>query len=486
MTLAAERGVDANHASATFSRYSPVNGSVVATYPNQGLEETRAAIATARKAFDSTGWATAPARDRAKVLQTASNLMLERVDDFATWIAREAGKPMKMSRSEVVHSAHVIAHYAALAADMKGEAITQQVPDAVGLVVHEPIGAVGIITPWNFPLSLVARKVAPALAAGCTIVAKPSHFTPKVTLMLRDLLIESGMPPEVFSVVTSDIDNGALVGQEIAGSTQLDMVAFTGSTEAGKAVARAATSNVKRVALELGGKSPNIVFADADIDDALRGAYTGIYLNSGQVCQAGTRLLVQRDIKDEFVSRLVDMSKKIRMGDPLDSQTEMGPLVNEKQLARVQSYVERGMSEAKLVYRGEAPKENGLERGLFVPPTIFDEVDSHATIAQEEIFGPVLSVLTFDTTEDAIRLANETMYGLAAAVWTTNINTAFEVTKAIRAGTVWVNAYHATSLNNMPYGGYGQSGLGRELGHQGLHEYLETKSIQIQLPRKRR
>ncbi len=486
MTLAAQTDVVRNHAGATFSRFSPLDGSVVATYPNQGIGETRAAIATARKAFDHSGWATSPAKDRAKILQTASTLMLERTDDFATWIAREAGKPMKMARSEVVHSAHVIAHCAALANDMKGEAITQQVPDAVGLVINEPIGAVGIITPWNFPLSLVARKVAPALAAGCTLVAKPSHFTPQVTLMLRDLLIEAGMPPEVFTVVTSDIDNGALVGQEIAGSTQLDMVAFTGSTEAGKSVARAATSNVKRVALELGGKSPNIVFADAEMEDALRGAYNGIYLNAGQVCQAGTRLLVQRSAKDEFVSRLVEMSKKIRMGDPLDPQTDMGPLVNEKQMARVQSYVERGMSEAKLVYRGEAPSGAGLERGLFVPPTIFDEVDSHATIAQEEIFGPVLSVLTFDTVEDAIRLANETMYGLAAAVWTTNINTAFEVSKAIRAGTVWVNAYHATSLNNMPYGGYGQSGLGRELGHQGLHEYLETKSIQIQLPRKRR
>ena len=464
-----------------FTRQSPFDQSVVSSYPNCGVEETRLAIVTARDTFDSTRWPTSRAADRAKILTKASQLMLERVDDFARWISLEAGKPIKMARSEVVHSAHVLGFYGSAAHDLKGEAITQQVPDAIGLVIHEPVGVVGIITPWNFPLSLVVRKVAPALAAGCTIVAKPSHFTPAVTLMLGKLLIEAGLPDGVFNVVTSETDNGALVGQEIAGSPKVDMVAFTGSTEAGKAVARAGAANIKRVALELGGKSPNVVFADADMDAALQGAYNGIYLNSGQVCQAGTRLMVQRDVKDEFVARLIDLSRQVRMGDPLSPDTSMGPVVNEKQFNRVTDYIARGKNEARLVFGGEAPRESELEKGFFVSPTIFDEVGNSATIAQEEIFGPVLSVMAFDTAEEAIQIANDTMYGLAAAVWTNNINTAFQVSKGIRAGTVWVNAYHNTTLNNMPYGGYKQSGLGRELGADGLHEYLETKSIQIQL-----
>ena len=464
-----------------FSRQSPFDQSVVSTYPNCGLEEARLAITTARSTFDSTRWPTSRAADRARVLTKASQLMLERVDDFARWISLEAGKPIRMARSEVTHSAHVLGYYGAAANDLRGEAITQQVPDAIGLVIHEPVGVVGVITPWNFPLSLVVRKVAPALAAGCTIVAKPSHFTPAVTLMLAKLLTEAGLPDGVFNVVTSETDNGALVGQELAGSNRVDMVAFTGSTEAGKAVARAAAGNIKKIALELGGKSPNIVFADCDMDEALKGAYNGIYLNSGQVCQAGTRLMVQRDVKDEFVARLIEMSRAIRMGDPLSPETAMGPVVNEKQFSRVKDYIARGRNEANLVFGGSQPQDPALEKGFFVSPTIFDEVGNQTTIAQEEIFGPVLSVMAFDTPEEAITIANDTMYGLASAVWTNNINTAFQVAKGIRAGTVWVNAYHNTSLNNMPYGGYKQSGLGRELGAVGLHEYLETKSIQIQL-----
>ena len=462
-----------------FSRQSPFDQSVVSTYPNCGLEETRLAIVTARDTFDSTRWPTSRAAERAKILTKASELMLARVDEFARWISLEAGKPIRMARSEVTHSAHVLGYYGAAAHDLRGEAITQQVPDAIGLVIHEPVGVVGIITPWNFPLSLVVRKVAPALAAGCTVVAKPSHFTPAVTLMLAKLLSEAGLPAGVFNVVTSETENGALVGQEIASSNKVDMVAFTGSTEAGKAVARAAAGNVKKIALELGGKSPNIVFADSDMDAALKGAYNGIYLNSGQVCQAGTRLMVQRDVKDEFVAQLIEMSRSVRMGDPLEADTAMGPVVNEKQFARVKDYIARGRDEAKLVFGGEEPGDPALEKGFFVSPTIFDEVGNSATIAQEEIFGPVLSVMAFDTPEDAISIANDTMYGLAAAVWTNNINTAFQVAKGIRAGTVWVNAYHNTSLNNMPYGGYKQSGLGRERGPEGIRAFQEVKHMSI-------
>jgi acyl-CoA reductase-like NAD-dependent aldehyde dehydrogenase len=459
---------------------------VVASYPNCGIEETREALGVARRVFDETPWPTCPARERAQILTRASTLLTERADEFARWVALEAGKPIRMARSEVIHSAQVMSHFAAATQDLKGEAITQQVPDGIGLVIHEPIGVVGVITPWNFPLSLLVRKVAAAIAAGCTVVAKPSHYTPAVALMLADLLTEAGLPAGVFNVLTSDIDNGALVGQELASSTLVDMVAFTGSTEAGKSVGRAAMSNVKRIALELGGKSPNVVFADANMDDAVKGAYNGIYLNSGQVCQAGTRLLVERSVKDEFVRRLMEMSENAVLGDPLLASTTMGPLINERQVGRVTGYIEQGRKEAKVIYEATEKTKGQPEGSLFVAPTIFDDVPSAAVIAQEEVFGPVLAVLAFDTVEESIKLANETMYGLAAAVWTSNINTAFAVTKGIRAGTVWVNAYHSSSLNNLPYGGYKQSGLGRELGTQGLDEYLETKSVQIQLPRVRR
>jgi aldehyde dehydrogenase (NAD+)/betaine-aldehyde dehydrogenase len=312
------------------------------------------------------------------------------------------------------------------------------------------------------------------------MVAKPSHYTPGSTLILARILAEAGLPDGAFNVVTSETDNGAVVGQHIAASELVDKVAFTGSTASGKAVMRAAANNVKKISLELGGKSPNIVFPDAQVDAAVAGAFFGIYLNSGQVCQAGSRLLVSNQVKDEFVEKLVNMGAMLKMGDPLDPTTTMGPVINETQLAKIESYLDAGKQEAKLVVGGK--RANGdLSKGLFVEPTVFDQVSNQAKIAREEIFGPVLSVLSFDDVDEVIRIANDTMYGLAAAVWTKNIDIAFKVAKGLRAGTVWVNAYHSTGMPQMPYGGYKQSGIGRELGDAGLNEYLETKSVQIKL-----
>lgn len=466
---------------ATFTRTSPYDGSVVGIYPNSGIEDAQRAILAARRAFDETKWPTSPAADRARILRKAADLLAERADTFANNIAAEVGKPKTMALAEVMATVDVLQLFAAKALDLKGQSFTQQIPDAIGIVAHEPVGVVGIITPWNFPLLLISWKVGPAIAAGCTMVAKPSHYTPGSTLLLARLLADAGLPNGVFNVVTSETDNGALVGQHIAASELVDKIAFTGSTASGKAVMRAAANNVKKVSLELGGKSPNIVFPDAEIDAAVAGAFFGIYLNSGQVCQAGSRLLVSNRIKDEFVAKLTALSQTLKLGDPFDPATTMGPVINENQLAKIENYLDRGKQEARLLTGGSRATEPGLEKGLFIKPTIFDQVPNQATIAREEIFGPVLSVLTFDNLEDVIRTANDTMYGLAAAVWTKNIDVALKVAKGLRAGTVWVNAYHSTGLYNMPYGGYKQSGLGRELGDLGLEEYLETKSIQIKL-----
>jgi acyl-CoA reductase-like NAD-dependent aldehyde dehydrogenase len=413
------------------------------------------------------------------VLRAIAEGMRVELASLGELLSREVGKPVKMATAEVAGSAWVFDYFAGLALDMKGEAITNYVPDAIGLTVKEPAGVVGIITPWNFPISLISWKIAPALAAGCTIVAKPSEFTAGIAFELARIAAEAGVPDGVLNMVTGA---GPVVGAEIAASIKVDKVAFTGSTAVGKSIMRAASGNVKKVSLELGGKSPNIVFADADMDDALRGTIYGIYMNTGQVCQAGTRLFLQESIKDEFLDRLLEKTKTTKVGDPNDPSVTMGPLINEAQLDKVLRYMQIGQEEgASMLCGGGRVTGEGYDRGLYVQPTIFDQVRNDMQIAQEEIFGPVLSVLTFRDADDAIRTANDTVYGLAAGVWTKDLSTAFKVSKGLQSGTVWVNAYHSTSIVFMPYGGYKQSGIGREMGHEGLDEYLETKAIQIKL-----
>jgi acyl-CoA reductase-like NAD-dependent aldehyde dehydrogenase len=465
-----------------FERRSPASGEVVATYPEAGPADVERAAQAARQAFDDGRWSHASAQKRANVLRKTADLLRGNQEALAKSMSAEMGKPIKRAAGEVQAAAEVFDYYAGLALDLRGEAISQQVPDALGLVLKEPVGVVGIITPWNFPLVLVAWKLAPALAAGCTTVCKPSHLSSGVTLMLARLLAEAGLPAGVVNVVTGARDNGAVVGAAICRSPLVDKIAFTGSTATGKKVAEAAAQTLKRVSLELGGKSPNVVFADvASLDAAVMGAFHGIYLNSGQVCQAGSRLLVQESIKDAFLDKLVAATKKMKLGDPADPATGMGPLVSEPQLEKVLGFLDEGKRAAKLVVGGARATGGGLDKGLYVEPTIFDGVDNRSRLAQEEIFGPVLSVMTFRDRDEALRLANDTLYGLAAAVWTRDLDTALGFARGIKAGTVWVNSFHGAGLWQMPYGGYKQSGLGRELGHAGLDAFLETKSIHIKL-----
>jgi acyl-CoA reductase-like NAD-dependent aldehyde dehydrogenase len=463
----------------TFERLNPANGSQVGVYPLAGTEDVDLAVAAARRAFDGGAWSNAPAKQRHDVLRKVADGIRAQLVPLGQLLAQEVGKPLGMAIAEVAMAADVYEYFAGVSLDVKGEAITQFAPDAVGLTVHEPIGVVGVITPWNFPVLLATWKFAPALASGCTIVAKPAQLTPGTTIELGRIITEAGAPKGVMNVVTGP---GSKIGNHMAEHKEIDKIAFTGSTEVGRSVMRAAAGTIKKVSLELGGKSPNIVFPDANIDQAVGGAFFGIYLNTGQVCQAGSRLPIHESVKDEFMEKLINFTKTVKMGDPLDPTTTMGPVVDQNQLSTVEHYVAEGNKEgAKLLVGGNRPRGDGLDKGLFYEPTIFDNVDNGMVIAQEEIFGPVLSVIPFKDTEEAIRIANDSMYGLAAAVWTRDINTALKAAKAIRAGTVWVNAYHSAGLPNMPYGGYKQSGIGRELGRQGLEEYMETKAIQIKL-----
>jgi aldehyde dehydrogenase (NAD+)/betaine-aldehyde dehydrogenase len=463
----------------TFERRSPATGELVETIAWGDVEDARRAIAAARSAFDGGPWAGAPAPQRAAVLRKIATAMRDESQALGELLSREVGKPVRMAVAEVLQSAWVFDYYAGLALDLHGDSITNFASDAVGLTVKEPIGVVGIITPWNFPISLVSWKVAPALAAGCALVVKPSEFTAGIAFELARIASEAGLPDGVMNVVTGP---GPVVGAELAANTDVDKVAFTGSTAVGRSIMQAAASNIKKVSLELGGKSPNIVFADANMDDALRGTLYGIYMNSGQVCQAGTRLLLQESVKDEFLDRLLERTKTAKVGQPDDPDVMMGPLINEAQLGKVLRYMEIGREEgASLLCGGGRLSGESYDRGLFVQPTIFTDVRNEMQIAQEEIFGPVLSVLTFKDADEAVRLANDTIYGLAAGVWTGDLNTAFKVSKGLQSGTVWVNAYHSTSIVFMPYGGYKQSGTGREMGHEGLDEYLETKAVQIKL-----
>jgi acyl-CoA reductase-like NAD-dependent aldehyde dehydrogenase len=464
---------------AIFERANPFDGTVAGRYANGDADDAKDAIASARRAFDGGPWPRMSAHERYSVLVRAAALLREREDEFVQCMARESGKAVQTGRGEFGTAVRTIEYYAGAALDLEGSAITNRVPGRIGMVIREPVGVAGLITPWNFPILNPVVKIAPALAVGCAIVTKPSHLCSGPTLLLASCLSEAGLPGGVLNVVTSDRERGAVVGQEIAASPAVDKIAFTGSTATGQAVMRTAVATTKRVSLELGGKSANIVFADAPFAEAAQTSVTAFCNNSGQQCSAGTRLLVQRDIHKQFVATLADNAAAQVVGDPLDESTTMGPLVSAEQHARVLSYLELGRKSGDLVTGGGAPA--GLDGGLFVAPTIFDNIDNNSRVAQEEIFGPVLCVIPFDTEADAVRIANETRYGLAGGVWSESIDTALRVVQAVRTGKMFVNCYNNSGLEDLPHGGYKDSGLGREQGRYGLEEFQEAKTVQIRL-----
>ncbi|AKG03812.1 betaine-aldehyde dehydrogenase [Salimicrobium jeotgali] len=453
---------------------NPYNQEVIAEAADGNEEDAKIAIAAAREAFDNGEWASTPAAARGeKVLRIAELIERDR-EELARMETLDTGKTVEESREDMDDIAGVFRYFGGLADKDGGEMIESPIPDSQSRIVREPVGVCGQITPWNYPLLQASWKIAPALAAGNTIVMKPSEITPLTTVKVTELMEESGFPAGAVNLVLGD---GATVGNELAESDSVDLISFTGGIETGKKVMQKASGNMKKIALELGGKNPNVVFADADFETAVDQALNAAFFHAGQVCSAGARLIVEDSIHDEFVKELADRAGRIKLGDGFEDDTQSGPLISAEHRGKVESYVEIGKQEgAKIVTGGARPEKEELQNGFFYLPTIFTECTSDMRIVQEEIFGPVLTVERFHSEEEAVTLANDSIYGLAGAVFTTDIDKAERAAAKMRMGTVWINDFHPY-FAQAPWGGYKQSGIGRELGKPGLEEYTETKHI---------
>jgi betaine-aldehyde dehydrogenase len=460
-----------------FDVFDPSTGEVIATAPDSQPADVERAIDSARRTFDEgTWWPRTTERERGRILLNAADIVRRDLEKLAAMESLDAGKPIGEAREDIAEVAFMFEYYGGWATKVYGE-IPPVGPDAMSLVVKEPMGVAAAITPWNYPMMMAVQKVAPAIAAGCTVILKPAEQTPLTALEIPKIMEEAGLPAGVLHVITGF---GETAGAPLVSSPKVDKVGFTGSKEIGKLIMRNGADTLKRVTLELGGKSPNIVFADAEFDAAIEGSANGIFWNQGEICSAGSRVFIERPIYDDALNALVDHANSVKMGAPGADGTTMGPLVSKEQQQRVERYIEIGASEATMAVQGDRPDDPSLANGYYVPPTIFADVDNNARIAREEIFGPVMSVIPFTSAEEVLELSNDNEYGLAAAVWTRDIKKGLNTARALRAGIVWINDTQPAPTE-APWGGYKQSGIGRELGSQGIEDYLEAKHIYVNL-----
>nr|WP_299495572.1 aldehyde dehydrogenase family protein [uncultured Rhizobium sp.] len=460
---------------APIERVAPSHGVIVSRFQAGSKADAERAIAAARKAFDEGPWPRMTASERSAILLKAADLIAVRAEELAYLDAIEAGKPISQVRGEIAGSVDIWRYAAALARDLHGESYNTLGDGTLGVVLREAIGVVSIITPWNFPFLIVGQKLPFALAAGCTTVVKPSELSSGSTIVLGEILLEAGVPPGVVNIVTG---TGPEVGAVLTAHPDVDMVSFTGSTGVGKLTMRNAAETLKKVSLELGGKNPQIVFPDCDLDAFVDAAVFGAYFNAGECCNAGSRLILHKSIAGDVVARIAELSKKVRVGDPLDPTTQVGAIITPQHLEKISRYVCGATESGAAITHGGQTLDFGM--GQFMAPTILSGVTPDMAVAREEVFGPVLSVLTFETTTEAIKIANSIDYGLSAGVWSRDFDTCLTVGRNVRAGTVWMNTF-MDGASELPFGGYKQSGLGRELGRHAVEDYTETKTLNMHI-----
>lgn len=466
---------------ATFVRRSPAHGTLVSVSAKGRSADVDAAVAAARRRFDDGRWCFASGKERADLLTRVAGLIDRERERIALIETLESGKPISQARAEIEGAADLWRYAAALARTVHGDSHNSLGSDMLGFVLKEPVGVVSIITPWNFPFLIVSQKLPFALAAGCTAVIKPSELTPSTTVILGELLLEAGLPDGVVNIV---LGYGEPVGAELTTHADVDMVSFTGSTGVGKAIVASAAATLKKVSLELGGKNPQVLFPDADLDSAIDAIVFGVYFNAGECCNSGSRIIVHKDIAQEVVERVVALSRKVPFGDPLHPDTRVGAIISPEHCRKIGGYVKAAVANGAAISLGGGELAVPGLPGRFYQPTVVSDVTGDMAIAREEVFGPVLSVLTFDTLDEALSLANASSYGLSAGVWSENVHTCLEFARKVKAGTVWTNTW-MDGFAELPFGGFRESGQGRELGRYGLEEFLEVKTLQMRLGQSR-